>query len=313
MLQKPDSAVSKAYGTLFSPETGNQTSSLRSTLGVVTPRKILQALPLERNKEIRVNNKVIRAWCIDCIRHEKALMKAGNYKESLNIINVAIRDNPTIDEELLTDQLMTILVAGHETSSHSLSWALWYLAKHPDVQEKVRAEVRNNLPPLDGEDSFETANLDKLPFLQAVAEETIRLRPVVPILYRQTSEATSVLGQPLPTGTVVSLSPWAINRDESLWGKDAATWNPDRWMGGYPNPAKGENANKYTFSSFSHGPRQCLGINFARAHLAALLAGVVGSFEVTPSGKPDPELRFGLVTLKPGGGITVGFKRLSGF
>ncbi|KAL6713745.1 hypothetical protein ACLMJK_008237 [Lecanora helva] len=309
MLTKPGSDVSKAYGQLFSPATANQTSNLRSTLGVVLPRKLLQALPLERNQEIEVNNVVIRSWIRDCINKEKELLKDPNHPQSLNIINVTLRSTPDIDVEHLIDQLMTILVAGHETSSHSLSWALFYLAHNTTMQNRLRKEIRENLPPLDQSSKFDQANLDKLPLVKAVCEETLRLRPVVPLLYRQASEPTSILGEPISKGTVVSLSPYGINRNPEIWGKDADTWNPDRWMGP-TNPTKGSKNSMYSFASFSHGPRQCLGINFARAQLADILAAVIGTLEVVPGG-PEPVGAFGLVTLKPAGGIKVRFNKLN--
>ncbi len=97
-----------------------------STLAVLLPRKLLQALPLQRNENIRVSNAAIRDFCRQSIRREKEKLAKPEGIQSVNIISVALRSQ-AFGEDGLVDQLMTFLVAGHETASHSLSWAIYHL------------------------------------------------------------------------------------------------------------------------------------------------------------------------------------------
>jgi cytochrome P450 len=106
---------------------------------------------------------------------------------------------------------------------------------------------------------------------------------------------TTLVGQPVPKGTRIIIVPWAINRDPAHWGPDANTFNPERWMGPGRANSGGAKSN-YSFMTFLHGPRSCIGVNFARAEFAALLAVMIGRFEMELE---DPEKE-----LAPKGGLT---------
>ncbi len=157
--------------------------------------------------------------------------------------------------------------------------------------------------------TFESIDVDNLPYLQAVCNETLLLMPVIPMTYRQAAEATSILGYHIPARTVLVVSPYVNNRSQDRWAKEAHIFNPDRWLE-ENNTAEGASKSKYGFSTFSHGPRVCIGQGFARAELAVLLAGIIANFEVgLPSEVSEEVVSFGLITPKPARGSKVNLRR----
>ncbi|KAM0796362.1 cytochrome P450 [Usnea florida] len=306
-IHDPDTELSKAYGRLFAPK---QKRDIRSTLAIILPRRVLQALPLQRNENIRLSNATIRTFCRESIRREKEKLAKPEGIQSVNIISVALRSQE-FDEDNLVDQLMTFLVAGHETTTHSLSWAVYHLCKHPHMQKRLRSELQGHIPSLRTGMTFDSIDVEGLPYLQAVCNETLRLMPVIPMTYRQAAETTTILGYQIPARTVIVVSPYVVNRSQDHWGKDANIFNPERWLEDSIATRRASNS-KYGFSTFSHGPRACIGQGFARAELAILLAGIIGSFQVQLHGQESEAVAsFGVITLKPAGGLKVYLRRLN--
>ena len=313
-IQNPGSELSTAYGQLFAPDSKRE---LRRLLATFLPLKVLQALPIRRNKVIAKSNAIIRAFCLRSIQDAKARLAAtsASSKSDVNILSVALRSQELFDDQGLVDQLMTFLVAGHETTANTLSWAIFYLCRYPSQQHRLRQEIREHLPSPQSSDFEPRAELlDELPFLQAVCNEILRLMPVIPMVYRQAAEPTTLLGHPIPAGTTVVISPWAVNRSVTEWGEDATEFRPERWM----EEARGVEAkgslNSGNLMTFLHGPRACIGQGLARAELAVLLAGIVGSFEMRlPDGAEEVKEKFGFATVRPAGGLHVCARRLAGW
>ena len=136
--------------------------------------------------------------------------------------------------------------------------------------------------------------------------------PVIPMVYRQAAEPTSILGQYIPKGTVLAISPWAANRSTEEWGEDAEEFNPERWM--LSDSGSKHAAKTSELLTFLHGPRSCIGQGLARAELAVLLAGIIGSFELELAGRTeDVREEFGFISVKPAGGLRVRARRLDGW
>jgi len=153
-----------------------------------------------------------------------------------------------------------------------------------------------------GQDLPSALPIDQLPYLNAVCNEVLRYCPPSPMTWREVANhGTTLVGQPIPKGTRIALVPWAINRDPAHWGPDAGTFNPERWMGPGRANSGGAKSN-YAFITFLHGPRSCIGINFTKAEFAALLAVLVGRFEMELE---DPKRE-----LKPTGVLTTQLKNV---
>ena len=195
-----------------------------------------------------------------------------------NILSVAIKSGGFTDEALV-NQLMTFLIAGHETTACALSWAICMLCNHPEVQSRLREEVRSLLPdPRSPASSVSSNDIDSLPYLNAVCNEVLRLYSPVPVTVRVAADDTTLLGHRIPKGTTIFISPWATNANKEFWSEDAADFNPDRWLGEGKANTGGIESN-YAFLTFLHGPRSCIGQGFAKGEFACLLAAWIGTLE----------------------------------
>ncbi|KAL6722041.1 hypothetical protein ACLMJK_001146 [Lecanora helva] len=244
--------------------------------------RMLQALKFfsfKRNNDMRAASQVIRKACLSLIqraRHQS--LKPGSH--ATDILSVAIESGGFSDEGLV-NQLMTFLLAGHETTSAALTFAVCMMCLHPEMQTRLRREVRAQLPdPRAPKSSISSTMVDNLAYLNAFCNEVLRLYSPVPITVRVAAQDTSIVGQFIPKGTSIFLSPWANNISEELWGDDAHTFNPDRWMGPGRANTGGAQSN-YGFMTFLQGPRSCIGQSFAKGEFACLVAAWVGSFETT--------------------------------
>lgn len=305
-LQNPDSDVSKAYRRLFAVRGRVRKSIVRGVLALILPAMVVRSLPDPEKDEIEAANKIIRAFCWHAIEEAKKKAVSPDTTPGVDILSIAAQSNVFTDEDL-ADQLMTFLIAGHETSALSLSWTVYLLCKHRDVQARLRKEIQGAFTALSTEKRAEMSLLD-LPYLRAVTEESLRVMPPVPMVTRQNIETLSIRGQRIPTRTFFTVSPWIINRSPQIWGLDSTEFDPERWMA-----TKGGAAKASDSLTFLHGSRACIGQGFAKAELAALLAGLVASFDLKLNvPEKDAEMEFGFLTLRPRGGLMVRMEKVNG-
>jgi cytochrome P450 family 135 len=171
-------------------------------------------------------------------------------------------DDALTDEEL-RDELMTLLIAGHETTATGLAWAFERLTRHPEVMKKLRASL----------DAGESDYLD------AVIKETLRVRPVVMEVGRDVTKPLLLGRWELPAGTRIMSSLALVQRAEERW-PDAKEFRPERFLDAQPDP--------YTWIPFGGGPRRCIGASFATAEMATIIPVVLRHFDLRPD-RPDPE------------------------
>lgn len=305
-IQNYDAELAKTYRSILQP---SKQARILGILNFFLPLWIVRLIPVKRNDDIRAAVKTIRTVCRQLIEEKK--VKLDKSEGGKDIISVALESGGFTDENLV-DQMMTFLAAGHETTATAMIWAVYLLCLHPQHQSRLREEVRSGLPSM--EDSHSTVSsymMDKLPFLNAVCNEALRLWAPVSATLREAAIDTSIQGQFVPAGTMIMICPWAINHSKALWGPDAAQFNPDRWIG--PGRANNGGARAYDFMTFLHGPRSCIGQGFAKAEFACLLASLVGSFEMELK---DPDISIdiaGGITAKPKGGLQVRLRRAEGW
>jgi cytochrome P450 len=204
-----------------------------------------------------------------------------------------------------------LTISSHETTSSAFTWTTYLLATHPEIQTRLRNEIRNNLPSNPGSEVDLAQVLESMPLLNAVCNETLRLYPTVPITIRDTIRPTTILDTPIPQGTQILIAPWAINRSPDLWGPTASEFKPDRWINadGKPNNNGGAESN-YAITTFLHGPRSCIGNGFAKAELRCLVAAFVGAFEMSLGMKEEDVIPAGVVTTKPKNGMKLKLRAL---
>jgi cytochrome P450 len=165
--------------------------------------------------------------------------------------------SPMSDTEI-RDELLTLLVAGHETTATALSWAMERLTRHPEKLERLRAEV------LDGEDEYLTATI----------QETLRLRPVISVVVRRLTEAVELGGYELPAGAGVTPCIHLLHRDPGIY-PDPDRFLPERFIDNPPGT--------YTWIPFGGGVRRCLGAAFAQFEMAVVLRELVLRHQIEPA------------------------------
>ena len=304
-LANPDNELNETYKSIFSSSRGAQLVQL--ILGMI-PHWIAVNLPLKRNDEIGNAISTIKKVAGDLIRDKRSKLEKGEAK-AMDILSVAMESGGFSDDDLV-NQLMTFLAAGHETTASALTWAVYCLCKHPEVQTRLRHELRTELSALrDPGSEISSAEIDRLPYLNAVLNETMRIFPPVPLTLREAAHDTTIQGSFIPAGTTVVICPWAVNTSTHLWGPDARTFNPERWLGAGRANTGGAESN-YAITTFLHGPRSCIGKDFAKAEFACLVASLVGRFEFEFD-DPGFELKIqGGITAKPRDGLRVKLKEV---
>ncbi len=193
--------------------------------------------------------------------------------------------NPFSDKDLL-DELMTLIVAGFETSANTLNWVWYLVAKHPEVEAKLIAEAKDKLP---GVSALSSEALTEMQYTQQVLEETLRLYPPVWLFTRRAHEADELEKFDVPADTDIYLSPFVLHRSEHYWA-DPESFDPDRFA-----PTDKPKKDRPYFP-FSLGPRRCLGEYFSflemKVHLGLLLPRF--RMELVDDAQPDLELAINL-------------------
>lgn len=219
--------------------------------------------------------------------------RAARQEEQLDVLSLLLsaRDAETgegMDEEQLRDEVLTFLVAGHETAANMLGWTWYLLGQHPDVAERLRIEADAAFPaPRDM-----ATELPKLVYAQQVLEESLRLYPPSVILPRQANGADVLRGYPVPPDAAVIISQYVVHRHPEFW-PDAERFDPDRFT-----PGEAGARHRFAYIPFGAGPHMCIGRDFALLEGQLVLAALVRAFELAPSRGCDvrPELA---VTLRP--------------
>jgi cytochrome P450 len=189
-------------------------------------------------------------------------------------------DGTPMDDVELRDELVTLLVAGHETTATALAWALERLTRHPDALDRLTEEVRTG-----GEE-----------YVDAVIRETLRLRPVIPFVGRKLTQPQTIGGWDLPAGTRVAPSIHLVHRRPDLYA-DPAAFRPERWLGVRTNP--------YTYLPFGGGVRRCLGASFAETEMRAVLGAIVANVRLRPAQPASERVGRRAITLVPARGAEI--------
>lgn len=182
-------------------------------------------------------------------------------------------DGSGMSDRQLRDEAMTLFIAGHETTANTLSWALLFLADHPEVEAKLHEEVDRVLdgrPP-----SF--ADLPRLVYTDQIITETLRVFPTVWVLGREAIEPVEIGGVNVPRGTTLWLSQWVVHRDPR-WYDDPEVFRPERWADGLA-----KRLPRYAYFPFGGGPRICIGNSFAQMEAVLVLATIARDFRLRRS------------------------------
>lgn len=199
----------------------------------------------------------------------------------------------SLDDEDVIDMLLTLIAAGHETSANGLTWALYCLARQPEIQERLANEARSAMDC----GHVRPDRMDTLPLTEAFLKETMRLFPPVPLLARQNRNCETLAGHTFPSGSTLFIPVYAIHRHRRLWDMPHA-FRLERFLPGSGPPAK------MAYLPFGAGPRICVGGAFAMLEMKVALAQMLvgAKFRISGETQCDPVHR---VTLRPRAGLSL--------
>jgi cytochrome P450 family 135 len=249
---------------------GNATSlQAMMMIGLLGPRRFAE-LPQVR-RELRPADDVL----FEEIRRRREDPDLEERDDVLSLLLQArYEDGSPMTDRELRDELMTLLVAGHETTATALSWALERLVRHPEKLTRLRDEAQA------GEDDY----------LDAVVKETLRLRPVIPIVVRQLTEPVEIGDWRLPAGVRLAPCIVLVHRREDVY-EQPLEFRPERFLD--------EPAGTYTWIPFGGGVRRCLGGSFAVFEMKQVLSVIAERLDVRASAPADERIRRRAITLVP--------------
>jgi cytochrome P450 len=225
--------------------------------------------------------------------------KSGDDKGDLLSMLLQARDDDGsgMDDKQLHDELMTIFLAGHETTAMNLTWTWYLLMEHPEIMMRLTEEVDRVL----GDRPATLADLANLKYTEMVIKESMRLYPPAPSVGREPIADTQIGGYPVEKGALLTLSIWGLHRNPKVF-PNPEMFDPERF-----SPENEKSIPRYGYLPFGAGPRVCIGNSFALMEARLILATMVqhADMSLVPGQKIIPKQ---LVTVRPANGIEVKIK-----
>jgi cytochrome P450 len=201
------------------------------------------------------------------------------------------QDGRPMSDREVRDACLAVFFAGHETTACLLSWTWYVLAGRDDIQDRLLAELSGERP-----DSLrsDAVLVQRLPYMQNVLNEVLRLYPPAYGFGRRAIRDTSVGDHAVPAGTTVLMSPWAMHRNPRFFD-DPERFAPERWQDGLASRLP-----RFAYFPFSSGPRRCIGGSYSMLEATIAIAAILPRFRLSSAAvvRPAPSL-----TLRPGGGM----------
>uniref|UniRef100_UPI0028A00164 cytochrome P450 n=1 Tax=Brevundimonas nasdae TaxID=172043 RepID=UPI0028A00164 len=226
------------------------------------------------------------------VEARRAHIEAGGeaHDDLLSALLLARDENggPGLSDEEVAANILTFILAGHETTARALGWTLHLLSRQPEYLARLQAEA----------DAFDVSQprwADNLPWTRAVLEETMRLFPPAPTMARTALADDEVGGQKIKAGATVIISPWILQRHKLLWDQPDA-FKPERFL-----PENRKAVDRYAYIPFSAGPRVCIGAAFAIQEAMIALAAIlrVAEVEAVTAVEPRPVHQITLRSSQP--------------
>jgi cytochrome P450 len=260
---------------------------------VSRPFLIPDAIPLPGN--IRYVRGVRRIQRLVTRIIEERREDGGDRGDLLSMLMSARdEDGQAMTEQQLRDEVITLLLAGHETTALALSWTWYLLSQHPDVDARLAAELRDVL----GGRAPAVSDLPHLVVTEQVVTEAMRLYPPAWGFGRQALADCEIGDYAVPSGTTVIISPWVLHRDPRYFERPA-DFRPERWSHGFARQLP-----RFAYIPFGGGPRICIGNRFAMMEAVLILATVAQRFQLEWQ-RDRPVTPLPSITLRPKGGVWV--------
>lgn len=292
--------------TLFGYDTSSDVDAVRAAMrtlqtSLATPDLLPKWAPSPTRKAVERAIADLDRVVFGLIEERRKARARGVVRPRADLLDILLDSgaeggdaSDVLTEREIRDQLMTLFLAGHETTSHALTWTLYLLSKNPHEEERLAREVRtvlgDRVPTLD--------DLERLPFTEQVVKEAMRLYPPAYLLARRASEDAEIGGYVIPEGSEVIGWTYMTHRDPR-WFPDPLSFRPDRFA-----PEREAAMKPFAFLPFGAGPRACIGKAFAMVEAQILLASAIQRFRfsLVPSQKVEPSPR---ITLHPKNGLAM--------
>ncbi|MEU6039502.1 cytochrome P450 [Actinomadura sp. NPDC047616] len=248
---------------------------------MVTQGAVPTWLPLPGQLRFRRARRELERVVADLVAGRGARADEGDDALSRLIVSVRRESDPAVGRRRLRDELVTLLLAGHETTASTLGWTFHLLDRNPAVLERLRAEAVDVL----GDRRPELDDLNRLTYTAMVLQEAMRLYPPVWILTRVAQAEDDVGGYRVPAGSDVLVSPYALHRHPAFW-EAPDVFDPDRFA-----PERSQDRPRYAYIPFGAGPRFCVGSHLGMMEATFVLAMVVRELRLThaPGHRVVPE------------------------
>lgn len=235
-------------------------------------------------------------------RKELSETQKKRHLDFLDILLTAKDENGKgLTDEEIRNEVDTFMFAGHDTTGSALSWSIYSLGKHKDIQDKVFTEVREVIGDkqyIDGDD------ISKMKYLSCFLKEVMRYHTTVPVVSRMLEEPCTIDGVEFPKGVFFDLNMYSVHHNPDVWD-NPSEFSPERFA-----EDKHHNMDPFSFVPFSAGPRNCIGQAFAQHELKVLIARLVNRFEISLD--PDHVVEhFMEVVMRAKNGIMVNFQERS--
>ncbi len=195
-----------------------------------------------------------------------------------DVLSRLLAADDAMSAQRLHDEVMTFLVAGHETTAQALTFTCFLLATHPPVEDRLVDELDREL----GGDRLSMARVDDLAYTERVITEALRLYPPASDIHREPVDSVDIRGYRIDRGATISMPPWVVHRDPR-WYDDPEVFAPDRWTDGFRSELP-----RLAYFPFGAGPRRCIGDRFALMEAKCVLASLYQDTHL----ELDPETDF---------------------
>ncbi|KAG0752211.1 hypothetical protein G6F57_016409 [Rhizopus arrhizus] len=253
----------------------------------------VKQLPIEANRRFDRSVRLMHEVVENVIRERKASPDAKNKEKDLLgfMLNACDEHNLGLSDENIRDQVVTFLIAGHDTTANTLAWTLYELSRHPDIQAKVLQEIADNH--IRHDELPNTEQINNLKYMHQVLKEVLRKYPPVRVLPKYCkNDCILPGGYKIKGNTPCSIQVYAMHHNKDVY-PDPERFDPDRWT-----PEEEQKRSRFAWLPFSTGPRGCIGMAFALQEAKTVLAMFLNRFDFKYDG-PDVQCDFKTATTKP--------------
>lgn len=259
--------------------------------------KLERLLPLKSTKKFFSSIQKVNELVLALINDRRNQNLSDNFLDMMIRFSGNDEDSKMSDQQM-RDEILNVLLAGHESTANALTWTWHELLKNPEVYKKIKEEVHQVLQ---GE-APTYAELEKLVYTRAVFEEAIRLYPPFWRVSRKSKIQTKIQQYDIPEITNVIVSLYTIQRSHKHW-KNPESFRPERFLD------NGEDHDKFAYIPFGAGPRICIGMNFAMVEALTILSLMIKKYDIEKAFDKDPTYLMSL-TLQPKEGCMVRVKKV---